>query len=70
MASRWARISGRIRFSPQGWVWGALGSAQSRPLGVASGRWMNLGLVWVRLGSRSSWQDEDVGAEMIKPVQP
>jgi hypothetical protein len=26
--------------------------------------------VWVRLGSRKSWQGEDMDANMIKPVEP
>lgn len=67
MASRWAGISDRIRFSPQ--VRGLTGWAV-RPIGVTSGRWIAVGPVWVRLGSRSSWQGEDQDAEMIKPVQP
>jgi hypothetical protein len=41
-----------------------------RPSGVTSGRWIALGPVFMRLGSRSSWRDEDLGAEMIKPVEP
>jgi len=28
------------------------------------------GSVWVRLGSRKSWQGEDMDANMIKPVEP
>jgi hypothetical protein len=31
---------------------------------------MAVGPVWIRLGSRNSWQDEDLDAEMIKPVEP
>jgi hypothetical protein len=35
---------------------------------------MRIGPVWVRLGSRSSWQAEDEtaneDANMIKPVEP
>ena len=67
------RISDRIRFGIQvtgdspaqgGWEVG------SRPPGVTSGMWIGLGPIWVRLGSRSSWQDEDLDAEMIKPVEP
>ena len=68
MASTWARISDRIRFSPQ--MCGSLGLAQARPIGAASGRWIAFGPAWVRLGSRSSWQGEDEDAKMIKPVQP
>jgi hypothetical protein len=67
MASRWASISDRIRFSPQ--VQGPTGW-RGRPIGEASGRWIAVGPVWVRLGSRSSWQGEDEDTEMIKPVQP
>jgi hypothetical protein len=66
MASRWSRIS--ISFAPQVTVGGAPISA--RPPGRTSGRWISLGPVWVRLGSRSSWQREDEDAKMIKPVQP
>jgi hypothetical protein len=71
MAGRWARISDRIRFSPE-ILWGrqSLGFGPYRPLGVASGRWMSVGPLWMRLGSRSSWQAEDEEAEMIKPVVP
>ena len=54
MASRWVGISDRIRIAPYQ-VWGGLGLGQNRPPGVASGRWMAFGPVWVRLGSRS-WQ--------------
>jgi len=68
MASRWVGISDRIRLAPQ--VWGGLGLGQIRPPGAASGRWIALGPVWVRLGSRNSWQGEDEDAKMIKPVQP
>jgi hypothetical protein len=66
MASRWAGITDRIRFAPSG----GLGFGQLRHSGVPSGRWVALGPVWVRLGSRSSWQAEDEDAEMIEPVQP
>lgn len=44
MASRWAGISDRIRFSPQ--VRGLTGWAV-RPIGVTSGRWIAVGPVWV-----------------------
>lgn len=49
---------------------GGLGLGQIRPPGAASGRWIALGPVWLRLGSRNSWQGEDEDAKMIKPVQP
>jgi hypothetical protein len=67
MASRWARISDRIQpgILTEGWM-----GYRTRPIGVNSGRWVLLGPIWVRLGSRSSWQGEDEDAEMIKPVQP
>jgi len=67
MASRWAGIGDRIRISPQ--VRGLL-YWRGRPLGESSGRWVAIGPVWVRLGSRSSWQDEDMDDEMIDPVEP
>jgi hypothetical protein len=41
-----------------------------RPQGVYSGRWISIGPVFVRLGRRSSWRDEDLDAEMIEPVEP
>jgi hypothetical protein len=63
-----------IRISPHTQVWwtgGRLGQIRHiHPLGVTSGRWMAFGPLWVRLGSRSSWQAEDDDAKMIKPVQP
>jgi hypothetical protein len=69
MASRWGRISDGIRIGPQ--MLGGLGRrARPRPLGVASGRWMAVGPIWIRLGSPSSWPGEDDAARMIKPVEP
>lgn len=69
MASRRATLSGRIRIAPQGLGWRrAFGMWQAPP--GWTGRWAAAGPVWVRLGSRSSWQDEDLDAEMIKPVEP
>jgi hypothetical protein len=62
----WARMSGRVRFGPQ--LQGDLGF-WVRPF-TAPGRWIAIGPVRVRLGSRSSWPGEDETAEMIKPVQP
>jgi hypothetical protein len=69
MASRWAGISGRIRFAPFQ-AWGSSRWGPNRPAGAASGTWLAVGPVWVRLGSRSSWQGEDEDARMITPVQP
>jgi hypothetical protein len=66
MASRWGRISDVIRFAP---VLRGPG-IRLRPLGAASGRWMAVGPIWIRLGSPSSWQGEDDAAKMIKPVEP
>ena len=70
MASRLARISDRIRITPLlGSPWG--GRFYRRPPGVSSGRWVCYGnVVWVRLGSRVSWPDEDIDANMIDPVKP
>jgi hypothetical protein len=68
MASRWSRSSDRISFAPQVTSGGAPLSA--RPPGRTSGRWIALGPVWIRLGRRRSWQDEDTDAKMIKPVEP
>lgn len=72
MASRWAGISNRIRIAgPFYGFWRAgFGLAPLRPPGVASGQWVGIGPVWVRLGRRSSWQEQDLDAEMIKPVEP
>ena len=67
MASRWGRISDGIRIGPQ--MLGGLG-LRPRPLGAASGRWMAVGPIWIRLGSPSSWPGEDDAARMIKPVEP
>jgi hypothetical protein len=67
MAGRWAGISDRIHIAPQSW---GLGLGPVCPLGVTTGRWVALGPMWVRLGSRNSWQDEDMDAEMITPVKP
>ena len=63
-ASDRIRIAG-VPGSMQGYI-------RNRPRGVTSGRWISLGPlpVWVRLGRRSSWHDEDLDAEMIKPVEP
>ncbi len=68
MANRWAGITDRIRIAPQSW--GGLNRGPVRPPGVASGRWVAFGPVWIRLGSRDSWQDEDMDAQMITPVEP
>ena len=65
MASMWARMSGRFRF---GQFENGMGT-WVRPF-AGPGRWMAIGPVGVRLGSRSSWQGEDEATEMIKPVQP
>jgi hypothetical protein len=70
MPNRWgvsSRISDRVRIGVAT-RWGR--AAGFRPPGVSSGRWIAMGPVWIRLGSRSSWRDEDVDAEMIKPVEP
>ena len=76
MKSTWGvsrRVSDRIRIGidiqPSG-VQQGFWQVGVRPAGEVSGRWMALGPVWVRLGSRSSWRDEDLDAEMIKPVEP
>ena len=45
-------------------------SGPSPSPGVTSGRWIGINGLWIRLGSRDSWQDEDLDAEMIKPVEP
>jgi hypothetical protein len=68
MASKWAGISDRFRIGLRIGFGPNVGPAH--PPGTTSGRWILLGPVWVRLGSRSSWQDEDLDAEMIKPVKP
>lgn len=68
MANRWTGLGDRIRIAPQSWRTMNLGPL--RPPGVGSGRWIALGPLWVRLGNRNSWRDEDLDAEMIKPVEP
>jgi len=69
MASKWAGISDRIRIAPR--VWGGLTwRGPLRPPGTTSGRWISMGPVWIRLGSRGSWQGEDMDAQMITPVEP
>ena len=70
MASWLTPYSDGIRITPfAGSQWGL--TPYRRPPGVTSGRWVCYGnLVWVRLGSRSSWQDEDMDANMIDPVEP
>lgn len=70
MTSRWAALSGRVRVAPQRTftLRQAFGFWANPP--GWTGRWMSVGPVWIRLGSRSSWQDEDMDAEMIKPVEP
>lgn len=67
MASRWAAFGDRFRLglSQQGML-----GYRPRPVGVDSGRWVMIGPLWIRLGSRSSWQAEDEDAKMIKPVEP
>ena len=72
MASERARISDRIRIDLS-WRSGPPDAQTypSRPRGVNSGTWMNLlGLIWLRLGRRSSWEAEDLDAKMIQPVEP
>ena len=70
MASWLARISDRIRIAPvirSNWRLGY----PRHPPGVNTGTWICYGRsVWVRLGSRKSWPDEDMDANMIKPVEP
>jgi hypothetical protein len=70
MASWVARISDRIRFAPLiRSSWGP--EYRRRPPGVNSGTWIRCGgLIWIRLGSRESWRDEDMDANMINPVEP
>jgi hypothetical protein len=71
MASRRAGISDRILIAGRRRDGVIIGSG--RPPGVNSGRWISFEPflpVWVRLGRRSSWPDEDIDAEMITPVKP
>jgi hypothetical protein len=70
MASRWAGISGRIVIASRRYPWDGVTIGPARPPGVNSGRWISFGPVWVRLGRRSSWADEDIDGEMITPVKP
>jgi hypothetical protein len=83
MASRWAGISDRIVIAASRSFFGGQGNMEIgpgpdgnigirpvRPPGVYSGRWTSFGPVWVRLGRRSSWPDEDIDGEMITPVKP
>ena len=67
MASRWARISDRIKISP---VYTSPLLGYRGALFKSPGRWIGIGPVFIRLGSRSSIEAEDQDAEMIKPVQP
>jgi hypothetical protein len=80
MASRWARIrdgilggvqiSKRIRIAPVIQTNWGLGSPR-RPPGVNSGTWACYGgSIWVRLGDRQAWPNEDMDAKMIDPVEP
>ena len=75
MASKWAgihdRISDRVRiFTPRSYY--GQYNERARPAGATSGDWIPLGLgaVWVRLGHRSSWADEDLDDQVITQVNP
>lgn len=70
MASRRTLFNGRVCFSLQQGRFG--GAATPNWMGYfrAPGRWMNIGPVFIRLGSRSSWEGEDQDYQMITPVKP
>ena len=71
MASKWGRISDRVRLGLfEAGPGPGMPTYRSRPRGVNSGRWMLIGPVWLRLGRRKSWAAEDLDAEMVEPVEP